>query len=98
MGMTKSITVQFHLSDPTDALTYARLKESAARAGRRGRNRQAEYLLSILLGARTFESLEQAGLDAVPDFPAQVHAYNVLLRRAVRRVAQREIARMATDH
>jgi hypothetical protein len=98
MGMTRSITVQFDLSDPFDALTYARLKESANRAWRRGRNRQAQYLLSILLGARTFESLEQTGLDDVPDFPAQVHAYNVRLRRAVRTVAQRLTKRVANGH
>ena len=87
MGMTRSIEVQFNLSNPIEALTYARLNKSADRACRQGRNRQARYLLSIMVGARAFESLEQTGLEAVPDFPAQVTAYNALLCRAIAVVA-----------
>ena len=86
MGRTRFVKMQFDLSVPDDALTYARLKESSRRADRVSIALQAQYLLRTMMGVRIF-SLEQTGLTAVPDFPAQVKTYLAIRRRAVKRIA-----------
>jgi hypothetical protein len=68
MGKIRSVTMRFDLSYPADGLTYSRLKHTSDQAGRRGRGRQAEYLLSILLGGREFQGLRDTGLEEWPDY------------------------------
>jgi hypothetical protein len=81
----------FDLSDPDEALTYARLKDSSRRACRVSIDRQAEYLLMVMVGVRMFQSLKDTGLEEVPNFPAQVTAFNKIMKRAVRAIAGRMV-------
>lgn len=91
MSRTRLLKVQFDLSNPCDALTYTRLKESSHRAGRSSIALQARYLLRVMMGVRLFESIERAGLTEVPDFPTQANAFEALLGRTVKKVAARVI-------
>lgn len=68
MATIRLVTMRFDLSDPVDAETYAQLKHTGERAGRPQLRRQAEYLLSVLLGTRQFTGTRNAGLDQWPVF------------------------------
>lgn len=89
MTRTRILKIQFSLSNPDDALTYARLKDSARRACRLSMAWQAQYLLKRMLGVRMFESLELTGLTEVPNFPAQVKTYQDIKKRALKNAVTR---------
>ncbi len=89
MSRARFVKVRFDLSNPNDALTYARLKESSRRASRSSIALQARYLLRVMLGVRMFESIERTGLTEVPNFPAQAKAFEAILGQAVKKVAAR---------
>lgn len=64
--------MRFDFSNPYDVATYQKLGESARRGGRLGRGSQANYLSSVMLGVRSYEGKELAGLAERPCFPPEV--------------------------
>lgn len=72
MGQTKIVKMRFDMANEYDAATYQRLAESARLADRRGRGNQANYLVSLMLGVRTYSGLRLAGLTERPQFPPEL--------------------------
>ncbi len=72
MSRIRIVKMRFDLSDKYDAATYQGLAESGRRAFRRNRGRQAQYLASLMLGARPYLGLEQTGLAERPEFPREI--------------------------
>ncbi|OQW32898.1 MAG: hypothetical protein A4E19_05975 [Nitrospira sp. SG-bin1] len=69
VGRKKIVKIRFDMANEHDVATYQRLAESAQRADRRGRGNQANYLVSLMLGVRTYSGLRLAGLTERPQFP-----------------------------
>lgn len=68
MARTKIVQMRFDMTCEYDVATYQRLAESARRGDRRGRGNQARYLVSLMLGARPYMGLKNAGLTEIPPF------------------------------
>lgn len=72
MSRIRTVIMKFDLRNQYDAATYEQLKESARRAFRRGRGRQAHYLASLMLGTRPYCGLQQTGITERPEFPLEI--------------------------
>lgn len=72
MSRMRIVKMRFDLNDKYDAATYQGLAESGRRAFRRGRGRQAQYLASLMLGARPYLGLENTGLAERPEFSREI--------------------------
>lgn len=68
MALTKIVHMRFDMTCEYDVATYQRLAESSRRGERRGRGNQALYLVSLMLGTRTYTGLKNAGLTEIPPF------------------------------
>jgi len=64
--------MNFDLRNESDAATYQQLAETGRRAFRRSRGMQANYLVSLMLGARPYGGLHLTGLTERPQFPIEI--------------------------
>lgn len=89
MGRTKIVKMRFDLTNEYDAATYQRLAETARRAYRRGRGNQANYLVSLMLGARPYNawSWSQIGLTQIPQFDPEIYKQMANLQAKIEEVS-----------